>query len=91
MALSLQGIEGVDFPELRPLLAPLMHTVCLVYANSSYYNTTARIIVLMQVRLAGWLSLSSLKHPTQETCNLLIDVARRFLDPASIFQIEVLL
>ena len=25
--LSLQGIEGVDFPELRPLLAPLMHTV----------------------------------------------------------------
>ena len=26
-----------------------MHTVCLVYANSSYYNTTARIIVLMQV------------------------------------------
>ena len=53
MVLSLQGIEGVDFPELRPLLAPLMHTVCLVYANSSYYNTTARIIVLMQVRL-GW-------------------------------------
>ena len=30
-------------------MAPLMHTVCLVYANSSYYNTTARIIVLMQV------------------------------------------
>ena len=52
MVLFLQGIEGVDFPELRPLLAPLMHTVCLVYANSSYYNTTARIIVLMQVRLA---------------------------------------
>ena len=62
--LSLQGIEGVDFPELRPLLAPLMHTVCLVYANSSYYNTTARIIVLMQVRLAGILSPSSLKYPT---------------------------
>ena len=61
MVLSLQGIEGVDFPELRPLLAPLMHTVCLVYANSSYYNTTARIIVLMQVRLAGILYLSGLK------------------------------
>ena len=25
----------------------------------------------------------------QETCNLLIDMARKFLDPSSIFQIEV--
>ena len=49
----LKGIEVVDFPELRPLLAPLMHTVCLVYANSSYYNTTARIIVLMQVSVTS--------------------------------------
>ena len=47
--MSLKAIDSGDFPELRPLLAPLMHTVCLVYANSSYYNTTARIIVLMQV------------------------------------------
>ena len=78
--LSLQGIEGVDFPELRPLLAPLMHTVlgttqfniyllfqcikvCLVYANSSYYNTTARIIVLMQVRLgSSFPSVSNNQH-----------------------------
>ena len=49
-----------------------MHAICLVYANSGYYNTTARIMVLMQ-----------------ESCNLLIDVSRRFLDPSSIFQIEV--
>jgi len=67
-----QGIENADYTELRPLLAPLMHTVCLVYANSGYYNTTAKVIVLMQ-----------------ETCNLLIDVSRKFLDPSSIFQIEV--
>jgi hypothetical protein len=26
-----------------------MHTICLVYANSKFYNSTARIIVLMQV------------------------------------------
>ena len=28
-------------------------------------------------------------HPFQETCNLLIDMTRKFLDPLSIFQIEV--
>ena len=39
---------------------------------SAYYNTAARIIVLLE-----------------ETCNLLIQMARKFLDPASIFQIEV--
>ena len=68
----LQVLGKTDFVDMRPLLPPLMHTICLVYTHSKYYNTTARIIVLMQ-----------------ETCNLLIDVARRFLDPASIFQIEV--
>ena len=47
-----QGIENADYTELRPLLAPLMHTVCLVYANSGYYNTTAKVIVLMQVTLS---------------------------------------
>ena len=39
---------------------------------SDYYNTAARIIVLME-----------------ETCNMFIDMARKFLDPGSIFQIEV--
>ena len=41
----------------------------IVYANSKYYNSPARIIVLMQ-----------------EQCNLLIDIARKYLDPASLFQ-----
>jgi dynein heavy chain len=48
-----------------------MHVVCLVYSNSTYYSSAARIIVLMQ-----------------ETCNLLIDMARKYLDPSTIFQIE---
>ena len=39
---------------------------------SDYYNTAARIIVLME-----------------ETCNMFIEMARKFLDPGSIFQIEV--
>ena len=44
-----ESIESCDYTELRPLLAPLMHTICLVYVSSGYYNTTARMIVLMQV------------------------------------------
>ena len=50
-----------------------MHCICIVYANSKYYNSPARIIVLMQ-----------------EQCNLLIDIARKYLDPASLFQVDTL-
>ena len=65
-----QAIEVLDFPDVTPSLRPLMHCVCLVYSNSQYYNSPARIIVLMQ-----------------ETCNMLIDSARKFIDPASLFQV----
>ena len=44
-----KGLETADFADIRPLFPPLMHIICLVYANSKYYNSTARIIVLMQV------------------------------------------
>ena len=44
----------------------------IMFLFSDYYNTAARIIVLME-----------------ETCNMFIDMARKFLDPGSIFQIEV--
>ena len=62
---KIQGLEAADFADVRPLFAPLMHTVrkeeridqylnvalqmCLVYSSSEFYNTTDRIIVLMQV------------------------------------------
>ena len=49
-----------------------MHTLCLVYTHSKYYNTTARIIILMQ-----------------ELCNLVISLARKSLDPQTIFHNEV--
>ena len=65
-----------------------MHTICLVYANSKYYNSTARIIVLMQVHIQNTIHPPSTIY-FKETCNLLIDMARKFLDPTSIFQIEV--
>jgi dynein heavy chain len=48
---GIQTLENTDFTDVRPLFPPLMHTVCLVYSHSTYYNSAARIIVLMQVSL----------------------------------------
>ena len=65
-----QSLDTSEFPEIVPQLRPLMHTVCLVYSHSTFYNSPARIIVLMT-----------------ETCNLLIGMGRKFLDPTSLFQV----
>lgn len=43
-----EDMENVEFPDVRGQIGPLMHTVCLVWANSRYYNTPARLIVLLQ-------------------------------------------
>jgi len=43
-----EEIEQADFEDLRKHLEPMMHVVCLVWANSKYYNTPARIIILLQ-------------------------------------------
>ncbi|KAF5902959.1 dynein heavy chain 9, axonemal, partial [Clarias magur] len=43
-----EDIENTDFSEVKGRLAPFMHTVCLVWANSKYYNTPTRLIVLLQ-------------------------------------------
>uniref|UniRef100_A0A8C3IZN2 DYH9 protein n=1 Tax=Chrysemys picta bellii TaxID=8478 RepID=A0A8C3IZN2_CHRPI len=45
---SLEEIENVEFNEVKPLISPLLHMVCLIWATSNYYNTPARIIVLLQ-------------------------------------------
>ncbi|XP_055509862.1 dynein axonemal heavy chain 17-like [Leucoraja erinacea] len=37
-----------DYEEVSPYVDIIMHTVCLVWANSRYYNTPARIIVILQ-------------------------------------------
>ena len=66
------AMDEAEFTDIRPLFSPLMHTVCLVYSHSTYYNSAARIIVLMT-----------------ETCNMLIEQARTYLDPTTIFQVEV--
>ena len=43
-----EEIEQAEFEELQTHLEPMMHVVCLVWANSKYYNTPARIIILLQ-------------------------------------------
>uniref|UniRef100_A0A8C4H0U3 Dynein heavy chain tail domain-containing protein n=1 Tax=Dicentrarchus labrax TaxID=13489 RepID=A0A8C4H0U3_DICLA len=43
-----EDMENAEFPDVRGQIGPLMHTVCLVWANSRYYNTPARLIVLLQ-------------------------------------------
>nr|XP_061808009.1 dynein axonemal heavy chain 9-like isoform X2 [Nerophis lumbriciformis] len=43
-----EDIENKDFSDIKSLLGPMMHTVCLVWANSGHYNTPARLIVLLQ-------------------------------------------
>ncbi|XP_021937393.1 dynein beta chain, ciliary isoform X2 [Zootermopsis nevadensis] len=42
------ALQETDFAEIRPCLQPLMHVVCLVWANSRYYCNSAKIIVLLR-------------------------------------------
>ena len=85
-----QNLEMQEFTDIRPLFPPLMHLLCLVYSHSAYYNTAARIIILLQVKHHQSPALILIIiSSVQETCNLLIAMASKFLDPGSIFQIEV--
>lgn len=43
-----EDMENVELPEVRGQISPLMHTLCLVWVNSRYFNTPSRIIVLLQ-------------------------------------------
>ncbi|BFZ02963.1 hypothetical protein BsWGS_06002 [Bradybaena similaris] len=45
---QLEELEQTEFDECGKLLAPILNTVCLIWSNSEYYNTPARIIVLLQ-------------------------------------------
>lgn len=45
---QLEDLEQAEFDESAKFMAPLMNTVALVWAHSSYYNTPARIIVILQ-------------------------------------------
>lgn len=41
-------LEETDFAEAKPLLHPLIHVVCLVWANSRYYCHSSKLIILLR-------------------------------------------
>ena len=43
-----EDLDQAEFDECIPMLGPMLHAVCLVWANSKFYNTPARIVVLLQ-------------------------------------------
>lgn len=43
-----EDLEQAEFDEAMLQLEPLLHVICLVWANSKFYNTPARLIVLLQ-------------------------------------------
>ncbi|XP_062979874.1 dynein axonemal heavy chain 11 [Elgaria multicarinata webbii] len=44
----IQCLEETEFPEIRILIPPLFHTICLIWSHSKFYNMPARIIFLLQ-------------------------------------------
>ncbi|XP_045053259.2 dynein axonemal heavy chain 11 isoform X2 [Desmodus rotundus] len=44
----IQCLQETQFPQTRGLIAPLFHTICLIWSHSKFYNTPARVIVLLQ-------------------------------------------
>ncbi|XP_076978309.1 dynein axonemal heavy chain 11 isoform X2 [Tamandua tetradactyla] len=44
----IQCLQETEFPQTCILIAPLFHTICLIWSHSTYYNTPARVIVLLQ-------------------------------------------
>nr|P39057.1 RecName: Full=Dynein beta chain, ciliary [Heliocidaris crassispina]BAA00827.1 dynein beta-heavy chain [Heliocidaris crassispina] len=45
---QIESMDELEFSDLTPRLAPILHTVCLIWSNSDYYNTAPRVIVLLQ-------------------------------------------
>ncbi|KAJ8682462.1 hypothetical protein QAD02_018254 [Eretmocerus hayati] len=72
LAKCFKAVEEVDFSEAKPLMAVLIHSIGLAWANSKYYQNSSKLIIMIR-----------------QICNLLIQEARRFLDPTLIFQSDV--
>uniref|UniRef100_A0A6I8PBB0 Dynein axonemal heavy chain 17 n=1 Tax=Ornithorhynchus anatinus TaxID=9258 RepID=A0A6I8PBB0_ORNAN len=42
------AVEGAEFPQVKRLLGPLLHVVCLTWATCEHYRCPARMVVLLQ-------------------------------------------
>ena len=45
---TIEALEESEFDQLEPRLAPVLHTLCLVWAHSTHYRMPSRIIVVLQ-------------------------------------------
>ena len=87
---KIQVMEETEYSDLRPLFPPLFHVICLIYSNSNYYSSQARIIVILKVGFSSLCFFSvDFIYCFKETCNLIIDYTKTYLDPSTIFQVEV--
>ncbi|XP_008853923.1 dynein heavy chain 9, axonemal [Nannospalax galili] len=44
----LDALESLEFPEVKARLLPLLHVVCLIWANCKCYRSPGRLTVLLQ-------------------------------------------
>lgn len=44
----LEHIEAAEFSRVKPLLVPLLHVVCWVWATCGHYSVPLRLVVLLQ-------------------------------------------
>ncbi|KAM8981229.1 dynein axonemal heavy chain 11 isoform 1-T1 [Sarcophilus harrisii] len=44
----IQRLKETEFPQIRFLISPLFHTICLIWSHSRFYNSPAQIIILLQ-------------------------------------------
>ena len=45
---TVEAVEEAEFDQVGPRLAPLLHTLCLVWVHSDHYRMPSRIIVILQ-------------------------------------------
>nr|XP_054501355.1 dynein axonemal heavy chain 9-like [Agelaius phoeniceus] len=44
----LEQVEAVEFSKVKPLLVPLLHVVCWIWASCQHYSMPLRLVVLLQ-------------------------------------------
>ncbi|KAL4648151.1 dynein heavy chain 9, axonemal-like [Arapaima gigas] len=43
-----EDVENMEINEIKNQIAPMMHLVCLLWANSKFYSSPERVIILLQ-------------------------------------------
>lgn len=43
-----KAVEEIDFSDAKPLMATIIHSVGLAWANSKYYQTSSKVIVILR-------------------------------------------